>query len=71
MARVRAACVLSIDEAPAHPHMAARGAFTDFDGVVHPAPAPRFSRTPASLRRSAPAAGQHQDEVVRDWGNPA
>lgn len=69
----REAClspVLSIDEAPQHPHMAARRAFSDFDGVAHPTPAPRFSRTPASLRRPAPAAGQHQDEVLRDWGNP-
>jgi crotonobetainyl-CoA:carnitine CoA-transferase CaiB-like acyl-CoA transferase len=38
--------VLSGAEAPAHPHMAARGTFIEVDGVVQPAPAPRFSRTP-------------------------
>lgn len=59
--------VLSIDEAPQHPHMAARGAFTRFDEVLHPTPAPRLSQTPASLRRPGPAPGQHQDEVRHDW----
>ena len=37
--------VLSMEEAPHHPHMHARGVFIDVDGVVQPAPAPRFSRT--------------------------
>lgn len=60
--------VLSIDEAPGHPQMAARGTFRDFDGLKHPAPAPRFSATPATLRRPAPRPGQHQHEVLRDWG---
>lgn len=60
--------VLTIEEAPLHPHMAARGVFSDFDGVRHPTPAPRFGRTPAALCRGAPAAGEHQDEVLRDWG---
>jgi alpha-methylacyl-CoA racemase len=63
--------VLSIDEAPAHPQMLARGTYVGFDGVRHPAPAPRLSRTPASLRRPAPAAGQHSREVLADWGLPA
>ena len=39
--------VLSMDEAPKHPHHVARGTFVEIDGVVQPAPAPRFSRTPA------------------------
>ena len=60
--------VLSIDEAPLHPQLQARGTFTPFDGVLHPSPAPRFSATPGTLRRGAPAAGQHQKEVLRDWG---
>jgi alpha-methylacyl-CoA racemase len=59
--------VLSIDEAPAHPQMSARGVFSSLDGVMHPTPAPRLSRTPAALRRAAPAAGEHQEEVLRDW----
>ena len=37
--------VLSIDEAPLHPHLQARGTYLDIDGVVQPAPAPRFSRS--------------------------
>jgi alpha-methylacyl-CoA racemase len=60
--------VMTIDEAPAHPQMAARRNFTPFDGVLHPSPAPRLSRTPGALRRGAPAPGQHQAEVLRDWG---
>ena len=60
--------VLDLDEAPAHPHMRARGVFSDYDGVVHPTPAPRFDRTPSSLRRPAPAAGQQSSEVLAEWG---
>lgn len=40
--------VLSLDEAPHHPHMQARGAFVEVDGITQPAPAPRFSRTRAA-----------------------
>ncbi|VWB44357.1 carnitine dehydratase [Burkholderia lata] len=47
--------VLDFDEAPSHPHAQARGMFVDLDGVTHPAPGPRFSRTPAA-RPEAPAA---------------
>jgi alpha-methylacyl-CoA racemase len=46
--------VLDFDEAPNHPHLRARGTFVDLDGVTHPAPGPRFSRTPAA-RPEAPA----------------
>jgi alpha-methylacyl-CoA racemase len=38
--------ILSLAEAPAHPHNLRRGAFAEIDGVVQPAPAPRYSRTP-------------------------
>ena len=40
--------VLSLDEAPAHPHLRARGTYVEVDGITQPAPAPRFSRTPPS-----------------------
>ncbi len=63
--------VLAMDEAPAHPHMAARGTFTEVAGQVQPAPAPRFSRTPGSIDRPPPHAGQHTDEVLAEWGVPA
>jgi alpha-methylacyl-CoA racemase len=42
--------VLSLAEAPSHPHNMARAAFIEIDGVVQPAPAPRFSRTPSQAR---------------------
>ena len=60
--------VLTIDEAPQHPQMVARGTFTSFDDVLHPSPAPRLSATPGSLRRPPPLPGQHQAEVLQEWG---
>jgi alpha-methylacyl-CoA racemase len=60
--------VLSMDEAPSHPHHVARGTFENRDGVVQPAPAPRFSRTAPALDRPPAFPGQHTDEVLRDWG---
>jgi alpha-methylacyl-CoA racemase len=60
--------VLTIDEAARHPHMQTRAVYAQFDGVQHPNPAPRFDRTPATLRRPAPAAGQHSREVLSEWG---
>jgi alpha-methylacyl-CoA racemase len=60
--------VLSIKEAPQHPHIAARGTFTEVAGVTQPAPAPRFSRTPGSIERPPSHAGQHTDEALADWG---
>lgn len=66
-----AAPVLSLTEAPRHPHLAARGTFTEAGGTVQPAPAPRFSATPAALRRPPPLPGAHTAEVARDWDVPA
>jgi alpha-methylacyl-CoA racemase len=60
--------VLSMAEAPSHPHIAERGTFTEVAGVTQPAPAPRFSRTPGGIDRPPPHAGQHTDEVLADWG---
>jgi alpha-methylacyl-CoA racemase len=62
--------VLDLDEAPAHPHLVARRSFETFEGVLQPAPAPRFSRTPGALRRPPPRAGQHGGEVLLEWGVP-
>lgn len=60
--------VLDWDEAPAHPHNVERETFIDIDGVVQPAPAPRFSRTPGR-RPTAPAArGAHSESILADWG---
>ena len=60
--------VLSFDEAPMHAHARARAAFVTVDGVVQPAPAPRFDRTPAALPRPAPQPGQHTEEVLLEAG---
>lgn len=57
--------VLSLAEAPLHPHNAARGTFVEVDGVVQPAPAPRFSRTPPSPPRPPEAA---DSDALADWG---
>ena len=59
--------VLSIAEAPSHPHARARGAYVDLDGVPQPAPAPRFSRTPGAAR-IAPRRGEHTGAVLAEAG---
>ncbi|MDQ2801554.1 MAG: CoA transferase [Pseudomonadota bacterium] len=59
--------VLSVAEAPDHPHARQRAAYVDIDGVPQPAPAPRFSRTQPSAR-VAPRRGQHTDAVLREHG---
>jgi len=63
--------VLRFDEAPAHRHARARSGFIEVDGVVQPAPAPRFDRTPAGTLRGAPAVGAHSDEVLAEAGYDA
>ncbi len=60
--------VLSLAEAPNYAHNKERGAFVDVDGVMHPAPAPRFSVTPSSIKSPTPNTGVHTDEVLADWG---
>jgi alpha-methylacyl-CoA racemase len=60
--------VLDWDEAPAHPHNAARNTFVAIDGVTQPAPAPRFSRTQPSTPRSARVSGDDTSELLRKWG---
>jgi alpha-methylacyl-CoA racemase len=60
--------VLTMSEATSHPHIQARGTVINRDGVDQPAPAPRFSRTPAEVQRGAPWPGQHTDEALADWG---
>ena len=60
--------VLSLAEAPHHPHNAARGSFVEVGGTLQPGPAPRFSRTPAHVARPSPHPGQHTDEALADWG---
>jgi alpha-methylacyl-CoA racemase len=56
--------VLSLSEAPTHPHMAERKIFVDVDGVTQPAPAPRFSRTPSAIRKTVAA---ELGAVAKEW----
>ncbi len=60
--------VLTMTEAAAHPHNVARGTFVDVDGAMQPAPAPRFSRTPAAIDRPPARPGEHTREVLAEWG---
>jgi alpha-methylacyl-CoA racemase len=60
--------VLTMEEAPRHPHNAARGSFVDVGGVVQPAPAPRFSRTPAARPTPPQDIGADAPAVLESWG---
>ncbi|MEU6841868.1 CaiB/BaiF CoA-transferase family protein [Streptomyces sp. NPDC046716] len=62
--------VLSLREAPGHPHLAARGTFVDHGGITQPAPAPRFTRTPTSVRSGPAQPGADTAAVARDWDVP-
>jgi alpha-methylacyl-CoA racemase len=57
--------ILSLAEAPEHPHNVERGAFVGLEGVIQPAPAPRYSKTP----NAAPAAARPDaDELLAELG---
>ncbi len=60
--------VLSLEEAQKHPHNIARKTFVEVDGVVQPAPAPRFSRTNPEIQSPPPIPGQDTDKVLADFG---
>jgi alpha-methylacyl-CoA racemase len=60
--------VLDIAETPQHPHHRARQSFIRIEGVTQPAPAPRFSRTPAAVRSPPAMPGEDADQALRDWG---
>ncbi|MBV1932470.1 MAG: CoA transferase [Porticoccaceae bacterium] len=63
--------VLRFAEAPEHPHNKARNAFLDIEGVVQPAPAPRFSATPGGISRPPAQRGEHTDEILAEWNYSA
>ncbi|MEZ5910337.1 MAG: CaiB/BaiF CoA-transferase family protein [Hyphomicrobiaceae bacterium] len=63
--------VLSFREAHAHPHNQARGSFVEVDGIIQPGPAPRFSRTPGSVKHGPPVPGAQTEEALTAWGIPA
>ena len=60
--------VLSFAEAAAQPHLAARGNFVEIDGAVHPAPAPRFARTPSRIGGAPVVRGAGSDAALAHWG---
>jgi alpha-methylacyl-CoA racemase len=60
--------VLDLGQAPSHPHLAERGTFVDTFGMIQPAPAPRFSRTPGAVRTPPPVPGSTAvDAVLSEW----
>jgi len=60
--------VLSMDEAPHHPHNVARNTFTQVAGMTQPSPTPRFDKTPGNIQGPAAHPGQHTDEVLKSLG---
>jgi len=62
--------VLSLTEAPAHPHNQARSTFVEVGGVVQPAPAPRFSRTPCARPEPPVGPDDNPEQTLAAWGLP-
>ncbi len=60
--------VLSLQEAPEHPHNAARETYVDVDGLLQPAPAPRFDRTPSEIRHGNRPLGSDTEDVLVEAG---
>ncbi len=60
--------VLSLDEAPRHPHNVARQTFIEVEGVPQPAPAPRFSQTPGAVQFAPAGVGAHTESALVEWG---
>ncbi|MBK6704272.1 MAG: CoA transferase [Caulobacteraceae bacterium] len=60
--------VLSMAEAPTHPHNVARQTFVEVDGLNQPAPAPRFSRTPSAIQGPPGGNGQESGQILESWG---
>lgn len=60
--------VLDWDEAPQHPHNRARETFINVSGVVQPAPAPRFNKTPPGVPAAPAEPGAHSEAILQDWG---
>ena len=60
--------VLPLSEAPNHPHLVARQTYVEREGLIQPAPAPRFSRTTANLTTPPVKAGANTSEALAAWG---
>jgi len=60
--------VLNLDESMAHPHNVARGSFVKVDGVMQPAPAPRFDRTKSEIQKPPSVPGEDTEKTLAAWG---
>lgn len=60
--------VVSMTEAPDHPHIRQRGSVVEENGLIQPSPAPRFSGIESAITAVPPAAGEHTEDVLRRWG---
>jgi alpha-methylacyl-CoA racemase len=60
--------VLSLEEAPEHPHIKQRRTYTEIEGVLQPSPAPRFSRTVPQIKNPPPNPGQDTEAVLAEFG---
>jgi len=60
--------VLDFIEAQQHPHNKARETYIELDGMMQPAPAPRFSRTVSEVQFGSRAAGEDSASILEDWG---
>jgi alpha-methylacyl-CoA racemase len=60
--------VLTLQESATHPHIQARRGFVNVEGVMHTAPAPRFSRTPSAIKGGTPSTASSVAQVLADWG---
>jgi alpha-methylacyl-CoA racemase len=60
--------VLGVEELDDDKHLRARRTFVEHEGLMQPAPAPRFSRTPAALSHRPPIPGEHTEGALTDWG---
>jgi alpha-methylacyl-CoA racemase len=60
--------VLTLSEAAAHPHLSARSTLVEVDGIVQPAPAPRFSSTPTAVGAQPSETDADPEGVLAGWG---
>jgi alpha-methylacyl-CoA racemase len=61
--------VLTLQESATHPHIQARRGFVNVEGVMHTAPAPRFSRTPSEIKGAPPSTAITVAQVLSNWKN--
>lgn len=59
--------VLTMSEAPHHPHLAGRGTFVEYNGRAVPGPAPRFSRTPSKMQPMPNASMEDASKIAQEW----